>query len=49
VDGRDAIWGHPDLLPDEEAFADPEAFATAAPDFDFPPIDPPDDAPVEER
>jgi putative hydrolase len=45
VDGRDAIWGHPDLLPDEEAFADPAAFALAEPDFDFPQLDPPTDPP----
>ncbi|MBV1849008.1 zinc-dependent metalloprotease [Catellatospora tritici] len=30
VDGRDALWAHPDLLPDEEAFADPVAYATHA-------------------
>jgi putative hydrolase len=23
VDGRDAVWGHPDLLPSDEDFADP--------------------------
>jgi putative hydrolase len=27
IAGRDALWGHPDLLPDEEAFASPEEFA----------------------
>jgi putative hydrolase len=27
IAGRDALWGHPDLLPDEEAFADPTTFA----------------------
>lgn len=27
IAGRDAIWGHPDLLPSEEDFADPAAFA----------------------
>jgi putative hydrolase len=27
IAGRDALWGHPDLLPDEEAFADPDTFA----------------------
>jgi putative hydrolase len=40
VEGRDAIWGHPDLLPGEEDFADPEAFARAESediDLDFPP------------
>lgn len=25
--GRDALWGHPDLMPDAEAFADPDTFA----------------------
>jgi putative hydrolase len=27
IAGRDALWGHPDLLPEEEAFADPEGYA----------------------
>lgn len=27
IEGRDALWGHPDLLPSEEDFANPEAFA----------------------
>jgi putative hydrolase len=27
ISGRDALWGHPDLLPSEEDFADPETFA----------------------
>jgi putative hydrolase len=27
IAGRDALWGHPDLLPSEEDFADPEAYA----------------------
>jgi putative hydrolase len=27
VSGRDALWGHPDLLPDEDAFKDPETYA----------------------
>jgi len=27
VDGRDELWGHPDLLPSDDDFADPEAFA----------------------
>src|SRR5262249_43032160 len=25
--GRDALWGHPDLLPSDEDFANPESFA----------------------
>lgn len=27
VAGRDALWGHPDLMPDAEAFAEPDTFA----------------------
>ncbi|MGW0431338.1 zinc-dependent metalloprotease [Micromonospora sp. NPDC003197] len=27
IAGRDALWGHPDLLPSGEDFADPETFA----------------------
>jgi putative hydrolase len=27
IAGRDALWGHPDLLPSDEDFADPERFA----------------------
>jgi putative hydrolase len=39
VDGRDAIWGHPDLLPGEDDFADPDGYALRAdePDLEFPP------------
>ena len=44
VDGRDAVWGHPDLLPSDDDFADPEAFARTAMviELDFPDF-PPDD------
>jgi putative hydrolase len=27
IGGRDALWGHPDLLPGNDDFADPDAFA----------------------
>ena len=27
IAGRDSLWEHPDLMPDSEAFADPETFA----------------------
>ena len=37
VEGRDAVWSHPDLLPTEADFSDPEAFAQTPPDLDFPP------------
>jgi putative hydrolase len=33
INGRDALWGHPDLLPSEEDFADPNAFAQSQLDF----------------
>jgi putative hydrolase len=33
--GRDALWGHPDLLPGEDDFAEPERFADAREDLDF--------------
>ncbi|WBB97991.1 zinc-dependent metalloprotease [Solwaraspora sp. WMMA2080] len=39
VDGRDALWSHPDLLPSDDDFADPEAFAQAKTDFDLGDID----------
>lgn len=35
IDGRDAIWRHPDLLPGDEDFADPQAFAQSPTDFFF--------------
>jgi putative hydrolase len=38
IAGRDALWGHPDLLPSDEDFADPAGFAQAqldAGDFDL--------------
>lgn len=41
IAGRDALWGHPDLLPGEEDFANPEGFARSQLDlgdidsFDF--------------
>ena len=31
-DGRDALWSHPDLVPDEAAFSDPEKFADNGPE-----------------
>jgi putative hydrolase len=39
IQGRDELWAHPDLLPSEEAFANPDAYARAQdtgglPDFD---------------
>lgn len=39
VAGRDGVWGHPDLLPSEDDFADPTGFATRSDDLDFPDLD----------
>ena len=36
IDGHDALWGHPDLLPGDEDFAHPDSFASTPPDTDFP-------------
>ncbi|GAA4207472.1 zinc-dependent metalloprotease [Actinocatenispora rupis] len=30
IDGRDAVWSHPDLLPSADDFSEPEAFAATA-------------------
>ncbi len=37
VEGRDALWGHPDLLPTNDDFADPDGYAQHPPELDFPP------------
>jgi putative hydrolase len=34
IDGRDALWGHPDLLPTAEDFDDPEGFVRGRPELD---------------
>src|SRR5256886_14933573 len=33
IGGRDALWGHPDLLPGNDDFADPDTFARSEPDL----------------
>ena len=35
-DGRDAVWGHPDLLPTAEHLDSPEAFAAGSPEDGMP-------------
>lgn len=39
VPGRDAVWSHPDLMPTDDDFADPDAFARPSEETfpDFPP------------
>lgn len=39
AEGRDAIWAHPDLLPAEEDFDDPEGFVQGRPDWDMSALD----------
>jgi putative hydrolase len=39
TEGRDAIWGHPDLLPTEDDFDDPEGFLQGRPDWDMSALD----------
>jgi putative hydrolase len=39
IPGRDALWDHPDLLPTDEDFADPEAFARGRTDWDISELD----------
>jgi putative hydrolase len=35
VQGRDSLWSHPDLMPTEEDFANPQAFAQGSSDWDI--------------
>jgi putative hydrolase len=39
VDGRDAVWAHPDLLPSADDLDDPEGFVRGGPDLDFSELD----------
>jgi putative hydrolase len=46
--GRDALWGHPDLLPSEEDFADPNGYAQSQLDLsmlDFDDLEGPTEGP----
>ncbi|HET9517727.1 MAG TPA: zinc-dependent metalloprotease [Actinoplanes sp.] len=43
VEGRDALWAHPDLLPTDADFADPKSFATPKQEFDLTELDNLDD------
>jgi putative hydrolase len=39
VDGRDAVWAHPDLLPTAEDLDDPEGFVRGGAELDFSELD----------
>ena len=47
IQGRDALWGHPDLLPTEEDFANPQVFAQSALEWDISELDNLGQAPTE--
>jgi putative hydrolase len=44
VDGRDAVWAHPDLLPTASDFDDPDGFVRGRPDLDISALDEPGEA-----
>jgi putative hydrolase len=48
IGGRDALWGHPDLMPDEDAFQDPETYARSRLDLTDLENELGDDAPPEQ-
>lgn len=35
IDGRDAVWAHPDLLPTADDFDDPDSFVRGRPELDI--------------
>jgi len=39
MDGRDAVWGHPDLMPTAEDLDDPDGFVRGRPELDFSELD----------
>jgi putative hydrolase len=41
VTGRDAIWGHPDLLPTADDFDDPDGYVRGRPELDISDLDEP--------
>ncbi|MFI5889220.1 zinc-dependent metalloprotease [Actinoplanes sp. NPDC051513] len=47
IQGRDALWGHPDLLPTDEDFANPQVFAQNAMEWDISELETLGEAPEE--
>ena len=39
MDGRDAIWAHPDLMPTAEDLDDPDSFVRGGPELDIPDLE----------
>jgi putative hydrolase len=44
IDGRDALWAHPDLLPTADDLENPDAFVRGHPEFDISDLENPDDS-----
>src|ERR1700758_1675722 len=44
VDGRDALWAHPDLLPTADDLENPDAFVRGQPEFDISDLENPEDS-----
>jgi putative hydrolase len=45
IDGRDALWSHPDLLPASDDLEDPDAFVQGQPELDISDLEDGDDPP----
>ena len=45
IDGRDALWSHPDLLPASDDLEDPDAFVHGQPELDISDLEDGDDPP----
>src|SRR6266480_5154774 len=43
IDGRDALWAHPDLLPASDDLENPDTFVRGQPDFDISDLENPED------
>jgi len=43
IDGRDALWAHPDLLPAADDLENPDTFVRGQPDFDISDLENPED------
>jgi putative hydrolase len=43
IDGRDALWAHPDLLPTADDLENPDAFVRGQPEFDISDLENPED------
>src|SRR5919201_6146996 len=49
IDGRDALWAHPDLLPAADDLENPDTFVRGQPEFDISDLENPEDPDPESR